>query len=218
MKQIKNLFILLFIICTPVKSGFSLEVPQSSRPASAETLRPLLNSERIRQKFGSYGLDILQGGEKIRVSNLYSVQNGKKTTRTLALVVYPEVIDLLLSTEHQKIINGQSIGEVFKGNGWRIKKQHVFFGEIEASSNFAGVYSLMGGVAPVALPIHIYNFFVRKNGAEFLYASISEIHHPDYLDANDLQGIYEEEFGRLQNRNEEIQTILEIVIEEMRNI
>ena len=38
-----------------------------------EPARPLLNSERIKQKFGSYGINILDANAELRVSNLYSI-------------------------------------------------------------------------------------------------------------------------------------------------
>ena len=37
----------------------------------------LLNSDRIRAKFGSYGIDVLQDRDRIRVSSLYSVHIDK---------------------------------------------------------------------------------------------------------------------------------------------
>ena len=218
MKCFRILFILLLIGFIAIPPSLSLETPQPSTSFSAETLRPLLNSERIKLKFGSYGIDILRNGEKIRISNLYSVENGKKTTRTLAVVVYPEVLDLVLSKEHRMIIDGQSIGAVFKENGWTIEKQHTYFGEIEASPKLARLYSLMGGIAPSMLATHVYDLFVSKHGTKFRYATIAEVHHPGYLDSNELKGIYGEEFERKQSINGDNQTILEIVEGEMKNI
>ena len=42
----------------------------------------LLNSERIAQTFGSYGIDVLQADGALRRSNLYSVSDGLRTCRT----------------------------------------------------------------------------------------------------------------------------------------
>ena len=72
------------------------------------------NSERIRLKFGSYGIEVLESGQGIRVSNLYSIKDGVRTNRTFAVVAYPDVIEPEFSEEHDAIINGQSIGNVFR--------------------------------------------------------------------------------------------------------
>ncbi len=143
----------------------------------------LLNSERIAKKFGGYGIDVLHAGSQLRVSNLY---DGKKVTRTLAIVNYPERIDSAFSKEHTEIINGGSIGTVFKKHGWKIEKKNIYFGEI-AAGNYKELYKLMGNIAPSRLSIWIYVFMIRKNGKQYSYATISEIYHPDYLFLADLK-------------------------------
>ena len=72
--------------------------------------RPLRNSDRIKIKYGSYGIDIIENGDNIRVSNLYSTHNDVKTNRTFAVVAFPDIIEAAFKTEHQSVINGQSIG------------------------------------------------------------------------------------------------------------
>jgi hypothetical protein len=42
----------------------------------------ILNSERIEQTFGSYGIDVIASDALLRVSNLYSRHDGEKITRT----------------------------------------------------------------------------------------------------------------------------------------
>ena len=46
--------------------------------AVAEQPRELLNSERIEQQFGSYGIDVLESDAEMRVSNLYSLSGQQK--------------------------------------------------------------------------------------------------------------------------------------------
>ena len=109
---------------------------------NAEAYIDMLNSEKIREKFGSYNIDVLLSDKRIRVSSLFSVHEGKKITRTFAVVHCPAVVDVRFAKEHQAIVEGQSVGAVFKHNGWQIKKHPVFFGEIAASPDFAPVYDL----------------------------------------------------------------------------
>lgn len=146
----------------------------------------LLNSERIEKKFGAYGIDVLYNSTDLRVSNLY---DGKKITRTLAIVNYPETIDSSFSKEHQQVINGGSIGSTFKTGGWKIVKKTIYLGELSPSADYKALYKLMGNITPQKLSIWMYVFYIQKNGSEYPYVTISEIYHPDYLSLADLMCI-----------------------------
>ena len=157
---------------------------------SADASSLVLNSEKITEKFGSYDIDVLLSDHRIRVSSLYSTHQGKKLTRTFAVVHCPAVVNVLFATEHQEIVEGQSIGAVFKRHGWQIEKRSVFFDEIEASTDYAPVYALMGGIDPVPLAMHIYVMVIEKDGGKFRYGTLAEVHHPDYLNLRALKAVY----------------------------
>ena len=100
--------------------GFRTNANQSEViPLESQTLE-LGNSDRIRLKFGSYGIEVKESGERIRVSNLYRTHHGIRTNRTNAVVHYPTAIDPAFKKEHDAIQNGQSIGIVFKNFHWLI--------------------------------------------------------------------------------------------------
>ncbi len=187
----------------------------NSKPGEISTgknqSRPLRNSDRIQLKYGSYGIDIIENGDKIRVSNLYSTHNGVKTNRTFAVVAYPDLIEAAFKKEHESIINGQSIGVVFEQNGWEIQKHHLYFGEIEMPPGHYGVDSLFSDIGTCHPAIHVYSLVVAKDDSEFEYAAIAEVHHPDFLQLEDLQAIY----GQGSNSNLEpdasVRNFLEIV-------
>jgi len=155
-------------------------------PSEAE-LRPLLNSERIARKFGSYGIDVLESDARVRVSNLYSLHQGSKICRTFAVVHFPESIENAYLVEHEAILSGQSIGAVFAQHGWTIEKINRYLGVLHSTDPVAG---LMGEITPQPLAVHLYDFRVSKPGTSLIYASIAEVHHPDYLSVADLQRIY----------------------------
>lgn len=187
----------------------------NSKPGEISTgenqSRPLRNSDRIQLKYGSYGIDIIENGDKIRVSNLYSTHNGVKTNRTFAVVAYPDLIEAAFKKEHETIINGQSIGVVFEQNGWEIQKHHLYFGEIEMPPRHYGGDSLFSDIGTGHPAIHVYSLVVAKDDLEFEYAAIAEVHHPDFLQLEDLQAIY----GQGSNSNLEpdasVRNFLEIV-------
>ncbi len=151
-----------------------------------------LNSERIRQSFGTYGVDVLSSDNKRRISSLYSIDGRKKTTRTYAVVDFVESDTSALAREHALVGSGDSIGEVFRAAGWSIEKRHLFIGEFDVPAAYAYIGELMRIALPQILAVHVYHFVVNKNEQSYSYARITEIHHPDYLSAADLQQIYGE--------------------------
>ncbi len=48
----------------------------------------------------------------------------------------------------------------------------------------------MGGIERSQLAAHVYVLSVSRGAAEIDYASIVEVHHPDYLETADLFDIY----------------------------
>jgi hypothetical protein len=154
-------------------------------PASPE--RELLNSERIEQVFGSYGIEVLSSTPTLRVSRLFSTHDDQEICRTFAVVAYPREIDVAIAAEHSAILEGGSIGATFAAGGWRVSKAHHYFGELPST---AKVETLMGGIEPSRLAVHVYALGVSKGDFEIDYASIVEVHHPDYLDLADLVAIY----------------------------
>jgi hypothetical protein len=198
--------------------GCSSTPSPSTASDNATLLRPLLNSERINLIFGSYGIDVLKSNKTLRVSNLYSRDKNIKTTRTLAVVRYSDTVDPLFSSEHQTILDGGSIGAVFKSGGWKINKQHIYFGDLDSSPKFNPLYTMMGEIPPKELAVHLYALFISKDNAEFRYSLIAETHHPKYLDSKLLEAIYESENLEKQTTSEEIQEILNTVIKEIEQL
>ena len=185
----------------------------SQRPAFAikKNALGLGNSDRIRLKFGSYGIEVLESGQKIRVSNLYSIDEGIRTNRTFAVVAYPDIIEPEFSKEHDAILKGESIGIVFRNNGWVVDKRHQYFGKVEVLPDYSDVDSVFGDIGRAQPVIHVYSLFVKKDSSEFRYASIAEVHHPEYLDLEDLNAIYGNDLDAALEKNEDVNDFLEIV-------
>lgn len=197
-------------------SGAASRTDIASQGIHSETQRPLLNSERIRQQFGSYGIEVLQQDDRLRVSDLYSVEAGARITRTLAVVFFPETIPAPLRAEHDAIKSGQSIGEEFRNNGWKVQKQNLYVGELAASPEFADVYTAMGEITAVDLAVHIYRLSVSKDSNRYPYATIAEIHHPDYLDLIELRAIYSAGSTVPALTQDDVDEVLDAVVEVMR--
>jgi hypothetical protein len=188
-----------------------LAVAASSSSAQAPT-RELLNSERIEQAFGNYGIGVLQSGGGVRVSKLYSVHEGVEVCRTFAVVLYPASVDSALSEEHALIAAGQSIGATFASRGWSVVKTHRYFGTLVSTP---GLQALMGQIAVSDLAVHIYVLSVARAGEEHEYVTIAEVHHPAYLQLADLHELYGNGMDLPTARDAQIQKTLDLVLARM---
>jgi hypothetical protein len=160
---------------------------QPAPVTAARQAREPLNSERIEQKFGSYGVAVLENGAETRVASLFSTDGNVRTCRTFAVSRYPAKVDAAFAVEHAEIVAGGSIGAVFAAHGWTVRKTHLYFGEAQAWPALAG---LMHVAPATTLAEDIYVLEIVKGAAVFEYATIAEIHHPDYLRSADLPALY----------------------------
>lgn len=188
----------------------------SSEPHSVgQQTAELANSDRIKLKFGNYGIEVVESDLRIRVSKLFSTVAGVNTNRTFAVVMYPAVIEPAFRKEHEAIVGGQSIGIVFKENGWLTDKRHQYIGELESVSDFPAFHSVFGDIGEIQPVIHVYSLFIKKNNAEFHYASIAEVHHPEYLGLDELNAIYGNEVDGSLLTDQDTISFLKIVASKM---
>ena len=158
----------------------------SSWPLHAGPSQSLLNSERIEQRFGDFGIEILEADSQTRISNLYSMDTAGPTMRTLAIVEFTGATDPHLTAEHRRIVAGESIGAVFQESGWHIEKITLAVCAMPFDIDAYPQLQLMNIELPATLAIRRYVFRVSSDGSEIDYATITEIHHPDYLAIADL--------------------------------
>jgi hypothetical protein len=144
-----------------------------------------LNSERIAQRYGNYGIEILFAGDQNRISSLYSESDGRKTMRTLALVEFTAADAPEIANEHGQVLGGGSIGAVFKEAGWTIDKTSSRYCLSKTDLKSLPELERMGIPHPTVLATRIYVFHVRKGTVSIEYATITEIYHPDYLQVDE---------------------------------
>lgn len=151
-----------------------------------------LNSERIERVFGSYGLRVLEQQPRLRVTSLYSDGITGPVCRTLATVRFPADMPAALAEPHREIVQGGSIGATLRNSGWDIRKVNRHLGTIHVPEDAARISGLMKIGLPDALAMHVYDLDVRRGEEHYRYATIIEVHHPDYLSAGSLQTLYDE--------------------------
>jgi hypothetical protein len=181
---------------------------------------PLLNSERIEQTFGSYGIDVVYSDDELRLSNLHSLEDGRKITRTFAIVAYPKVVQPAFEAEHEAILAGGSIGATFKAAGWDVIKTDHRYAILSPVWPELARLMHIGEDARVAMDM--YRLSVVRGDRRFDYARIIEIHHPDYLGRGALEQIYgapsapqfDADTGNIFNRSETLLRELELPLSE----
>lgn len=149
-----------------------------------------LNSERIRERFGSYGIEVISSQSGMRRSILFSVEGQVRTCRTYALVRFSRQPDAIVRAEHEQVVAGHSIGEIFKASGWEIRKESLYVGEVGLDSPQHPVAALMRLQSAQHVAVHVYRLSLRKNGQTIEYATITELHHPAYLALSELRNLY----------------------------
>jgi len=151
----------------------------------------LLNSQRIEQRFGSYGIAVLASEAGLRRSSLYSLGNGEPTCRTYAVVRFADQLDDRYREEHTKVLAGNSIGAIFRSQGWNLHKQTLHIGSLALPRENTSIGELMRITGPQGLALHIYQLLLVRQEQVLDYATILESHHPDYLTEDDLRDLYE---------------------------
>ncbi len=158
---------------------------------ACETEPALLNSERIQQRFGSYGIEVLTSEDGLRRSSLYSRDDDRLVCRTYAVVRFAEQPHDGYSEEHAKVLAGNSIGAVFRSHGWDIHKQTIYIGSLSLPARGTRIGQLMGVDSEEELALHVYQLLLARDDQVFEYATIVEMHHPEYLSESDVLDLYE---------------------------
>lgn len=151
----------------------------------------ILNSGRIEQRFGSYGIEVLASEAGLRRSSLVSFDGEVATCRTYAVVEFAARLDERYHEAHSRVLAGGSIGATFREDGWDIRKHTLFIGAISMTSNGTEVGKLMRLDVPTDLALHVYQLVLVRQDMELEYATIMEAHHPEYLTGSELRDIFE---------------------------
>ena len=170
---------------------------------SACAMEPeLLNSERIEQRFGSYGIEVLSHDQGVRRSSLFSIEDGAKVCRTYAVVQFKDEATPRVAAAHADVLAGESIGATFKSSGWEISKITLYIGSLSIPDSNHPIAMLMHLDEGRELAVHAYQLVLSKGDQTIDYAMIAETHHPDYLKVDELASLYGEKWQLAMNASE----------------
>ncbi len=167
------------------------EIPLSvlNTMQSATVTEPeYLNSEKIEAKYGNYHIDVIASHGRTRQSALSSESDGTRVCRTFALTRFSDEGGSVSS--HGTIRGGASIGATLQRDGFSILKSTIHVGRITITNRQHSVVKLMHLQTPAELALHIYRLSIAKDGDVIDYATISEIHHPEYLTEEDVRSLF----------------------------
>lgn len=180
---------------------------------SACALEPeSLNSERIKERFGSYGIEVLSHESGIRRSSLYSIDADSKICRTYAVVRFVDESTPRVAAAHADILAGRSIGATFKSTGWHIGKVTLHVGSISLDDSEHEIGDLMQINGAAELGVHAYQLVLEKNSQTIDYATIVETYHPDYLSLPELEKLYGDSI-ETQLNDEELRKLSTLIMD-----
>lgn len=151
----------------------------------------LLNSERIESRYGNFGIEVVSQADGVRRSRLYSSVDGRRTCRTYAVARFTSEPPAELAAEHGRIASGASIGATFKASGWRVFKETRLIDSVVLDRDPHGIYPCMQLDGAPTLAMHVYRLLLNKGAQVVDYATIIELHHPDYLQEDDVRRLFE---------------------------
>jgi hypothetical protein len=90
-----------------------------------------------------------------------------------------------------------------------VERRHLWIGEVPATT---GIAAMMDIDSSSRLGVHVFDLEVSRRTERLRYATIAEVHHPDYLD----QAGIEELFGRIEGTSgQQAATMLSLVLGKM---
>ena len=152
---------------------------------------PPLNSQRIENRFGSYGVLILRQTDRDRETCLYSGSPSAPVCRTIALVRFVAEPEPALAETLARVRQGASLGASLVADGWRARKVNRYIGDFPLEGDCgAPVARLLRVCGPAPLALHGYELRATRDGLDYAVANLVELHHPAYLDTDDVRTIY----------------------------
>ena len=140
-----------------------------------------MNSEDIKNRFGSYHVEVLQQNQVHRVASLYSEHGEAKVCRTLAVTYFWQPTPESVVPADQLIRQGQSIGSTLLAAGLLLERELLLEAATTSGTGFERLSA--GTVKPgTALLIRLYRLNTGiDQSAMNPYATIAEAHHPEHL-------------------------------------
>ncbi len=145
-----------------------------------------MNSDKIRERFGHYGVELLEQHTRTRLASLYSLSGEQRITRTLALTRFELPTHQAVSEQDAQIRAGDSIGATLRHAGWNVVKNHTTDCQVAAGKRFAALGGTTLNPEDQVL-VRVYTLSVLKKDLAIDYAIIAEAYHCEHIAPTDAQ-------------------------------
>ena len=139
-----------------------------------------MNSDKIRERFGHYGVELLEQDTRTRLASLYSLSGEQRITRTLALTRFELPTHQAVSEQDAQIRAGDSIGATLRHAGWNVVKNHTTDCQVAAGKRFAALGGTTLNPEDQVL-VRVYTLSVLKQELAIDYAIIAEAYHCEHI-------------------------------------
>lgn len=139
-----------------------------------------MNSERIKARFGSYYVRVLQQDESRRLASLCSSHDDADVCRTLAVTCFATPTPSTLAKADALIRQGHSIGSTLKQAQQQISREMIAEASVPCGDAFAALtgHTVCAGDL---LYLRLYRLDAGEQGGVLVpYATIAEAHHPEH--------------------------------------
>ena len=141
----------------------------------------LVNSERIKARFGSYHVGVLHQDATTRLASLCSRHGGGDICRTLAVTRFATPTPVALGQVDTLIREGHSIGSTLERAAQHISRNII----AEASAPCGHAFAELAGHTVMVgdlLSLRLYRLDAGPDPEALMpYATIAEAHHPEHI-------------------------------------
>ena len=153
--------------------------------AAVTGTRHLVNSDRIKARFGSYHVQVLHQDATTRLASLCSRHDDRDICRTLAVTRFASPTPATLAEADARIRKGDSIGSTLDQAGQHLSREIIAEASVPCENAFT---ALTGQTVKrgALLSLRLYRLDAGPDPEALMpYATIAEAHHPEHVPVSD---------------------------------
>ena len=163
--------------------------------AAVKGTHHLVNSERIKARFGSYHVQVLHQDAATRLASLCSRHDDLDICRTLAVTRFASPTPATLDEADALIRQGDSIGSTLEQAGQHLSREIIAEASVPCGDAFI---ALTGQTVKRGdlMSLRLYRLDAGPDPEALMpYATIAEAHHPEHVPVSD-QAVLVSELAR----------------------
>ena len=152
----------------------------------------LVNSERIKARFGSYHVQVLHQDATTRLASLCSRHDDTDICRTLAVTRFASPTPATLAEADELIRKGDSIGSTLDQAGQHLSREIIAEASVPCDNAFTALTGQTVRCGAL-LSLRLYRLDAGPDPEALMpYATIAEAHHPEHVPVSDQAVLFTE--------------------------